>query len=123
MSKYKNLAQNTIIFALGNVFSKLILSLLLPMYTRVLTKAEYGTAELIASYAQLIVPIASLSISDALFRYAAGGRQNRSAVLENAFIVLGFGSIVLTASIPALYYIETVGKWGPYLVSICIVSM
>ena len=123
MSKYNKLAQNTAIFALGNVLSKLILSLLLPLYTRALTTAEYGTAELITSYSQLIVPIASLSIGDALFRYTMDKSQDRRHVLVNSCIVLCFGTILLFILVPLFGAIKTIGEWGVYLVLICVFSM
>lgn len=123
MSKYNKLAQNTAIFALGNVLSKLILSLLLPLYTRVLTTAEYGTVELITSYIQLIVPFASLSIGDALFRYTMDKKQDTKRVLMNSYIVLAIGTIVLFALIPIFCMVKTIGEWSLYLVLICIFSM
>ncbi len=123
MSKYNKLAQNTAIFALGNVLSKLILSLLLPLYTRVLTTAEYGTAELITSYSQLIVPFASLSIGDALFRYTMDKKQDTKNVLMNSYIVLFAGSILLMVLIPVFGLVRTIGEWSPFLVMICVFSM
>ena len=44
-SKYKLLASNTIIFAIGNILVKLISFFLMPLYTSVLTTAQYGVAE------------------------------------------------------------------------------
>ncbi len=123
MSKYKKLAENTVIFALGNVLSKLILSLLLPLYTRVLTTAEYGTAELITSYSQLIIPLISMSIGDALFRFSMDKKQDSRTVLSNSYIVLGAGTIFLLILVPFLKYISSIGKWSIYLALICIFSM
>lgn len=41
-NKYTTLISNTIIFALGTFGSKLLVFLLMPLYTSVLTTAEYG---------------------------------------------------------------------------------
>lgn len=123
MSKYKKLAENTVVFALGNVLSKLILSLLLPLYTRVLTTAEYGTAELITSYSQLIIPLISMSIGDALFRFSMDKNQDSRTVLTNSYIVLGAGTTFLLILVPFLKYISSIGKWSIYLALICIFSM
>ena len=46
-SKYKVLASNTIIFAIGNILVKLISFFLMPLYTSVLTTEQYGVAELL----------------------------------------------------------------------------
>ena len=46
-SKYRLLASNTMIFAIGNVLVKLISFVLMPLYTSVLTTTQYGVAELL----------------------------------------------------------------------------
>ena len=47
MDKYKRLISNTVIFAIGTFSSKVLVFLLMPLYTRVLTDAEYGVTDLI----------------------------------------------------------------------------
>ena len=44
-SKYKILASNTVIFAVGNILVKLISFFLMPLYTSILTTEQYGVAE------------------------------------------------------------------------------
>ena len=60
--KYKNLLKDLIIFAIGSLGSKLILFLLVPLYTNFLSTEEYGTTELIYTFEQLLVPFASMVI-------------------------------------------------------------
>ena len=43
-NNYKKLVYNTAIFAVGNFGSKILTFLIVPLYTYVLTTAEYGTA-------------------------------------------------------------------------------
>ncbi len=45
--KYKVLARDAIIFGIGTIGSKLIMFLLLPIYTNALTSEEYGIADLV----------------------------------------------------------------------------
>ena len=47
MDKYKKLISNTFIFAVGTFSSKLLVFLLMPLYTRVLTPEDYGVVNLI----------------------------------------------------------------------------
>lgn len=47
MDKYKRLLSNTLIFAIGTFSSKVLVFLLVPFYTNLLTKGEMGTADLI----------------------------------------------------------------------------
>ena len=44
INKYINLVKNIAIFALGSIGSKLIIFLLVPLYTNYLTTEEYGIA-------------------------------------------------------------------------------
>ena len=45
-SNYKKLVYNTAIFAIGNFGSKVLTFLIVPLYTYVLTTAEYGVIDL-----------------------------------------------------------------------------
>ena len=45
--KYKNLAKDTLIFAVGGIGTKMILFFLVPLYTNYLSTDEYGIADLI----------------------------------------------------------------------------
>lgn len=47
MSRYKELFRDTAIFAIGSIGTKLILFLMVPLYTNYMSSAEYGTADLI----------------------------------------------------------------------------
>lgn len=87
LSKYKELLSNTAIFAISNILSKLILSLLLPLYTRTLSTEMYGRAEIITTIADLIIPICSFAIQDALFRYSME-KERKELVLKNSLLVL-----------------------------------
>lgn len=44
-SNYKKLVYNTAIFAIGNFGSKVLTFLIVPLYTYVLTTAEYGVID------------------------------------------------------------------------------
>ena len=92
--KYKALFSNTAIFAISNAISKIILSLLLPLYTRTMTTGEYGTVELITTLSQLLYPALSLSIQDSAFRFAMDREKKAEQVLKNSLIVVFAGCIV-----------------------------
>lgn len=70
MEREKKLAKNIVIFAIGSFSSKLLQFLLIPFYTRVLSNSEYGTIDILQNIATLLIPIISLTISEAVFRYA-----------------------------------------------------
>ena len=62
MDKYKKLASNTIIFAIGTFSSKILSFLLMPFVTRMLTTADYGSADLIQQTVNVLIPIVTLQV-------------------------------------------------------------
>ena len=68
-TKYKRLVTDTIVFALGNLGSKVILFFMVPLYTNYMTTEEYGTSDLVFTVAQLLVPFVSVL----LLRTGKGG--------------------------------------------------
>lgn len=47
MNRYKQLFSNTVILAIGTFSSKLLVFVLMPLYTRVLTQDQYGIVDLL----------------------------------------------------------------------------
>lgn len=93
MSKYKELAKNTGIFALANFSSKILIFLLVPIYTRVLTTTEYGFYDLVYTTIQLLVPILTLNISEAVMRFLMKDDVSKKSVFSIAILDIFIGSI------------------------------
>ncbi len=93
MSKYKELAKNTGIFALANFSSKILVFLLVPIYTRVLTTTEYGFYDLVYTTIQLLVPILTLNISEAVMRFLMKEDVSKKSVFSIAVLDIFIGSI------------------------------
>ena len=106
MDKYKRLLSNTAILGIGTVTSKLLVLLLLPVYTECLTKAEYGVADIITQSANLLMPLISLGICEAVFRYTLDTANDRREVLTTGFVIILFGLGVMLALYPLLDTIE-----------------
>lgn len=69
MSKEKSLIKNTIIYAIGNFGSKLLVFLLLPIYTSYLTTSEFGYFDLIVNTVSLLVPLITFQMMDGIYRF------------------------------------------------------
>ena len=65
----KKLVKNTLLLMLGNFSSKLLVFLMVPLYTSVLTTAEYATSDLLTTTINLLYPFATLMISTAVMRF------------------------------------------------------
>lgn len=90
---------NTFLFALGNFSSRAINFLLLPVYTRFLTPADYGRLDLISTTVSLLFPFVTLQIFDALFRYSSELKSSeyRKVVFSSSLI---FSLISVSLLIP-----------------------
>lgn len=75
MNRYSKLLNNSAIFALGSLGSKLIIILLVPLYTYYLSSQDYGIVDLISSTQALMMPFITLTVEQALLRYLIGSKN------------------------------------------------
>ncbi|MFA5659651.1 MAG: polysaccharide biosynthesis protein, partial [Oscillospiraceae bacterium] len=68
-NSYSKLFSNTIVFAVGTFSSKILVFLLLPLYTRALTQGQLGTVDLIVQMANLMIPVVTVSVAEAVIRF------------------------------------------------------
>ncbi|WP_186667710.1 lipopolysaccharide biosynthesis protein [Sporosarcina sp. BP05] len=102
MNTYKKLFNNTLVFAMGSLGSKLISFLLVPLYTYYLTKSEFGMVDLIITTTSLLVPIFTLSIFEAVLRFAMDENYDKQTILVNSLFVTLLGFISLLFIYPIL---------------------
>ncbi len=99
MSRYKELLVNLIIFTAGSFFTKLLLFLLIPLYTNTLTTAEFGIADLLSNSADLLLPVLTVCISESVFRFSIDNDIEKAKLLSNGLFVISIGSIILLVSL------------------------
>lgn len=92
-SKY--LIKNTGILAISNFSSKILVFLLVPLYTSVLSTEEYGTYDLAVSTVTLLYPILTANIVDAVMRFTMDKTYSKeeAASIGLKYVLI---SIVLT---------------------------
>lgn len=109
MNKYKKLLNNTLFFAIGGFASKILVLLLLPLYTNVLSPSEYGISDLFLTTNSLITPIFTLSISSATIRFAMDKAEDKKKVFSDSLIVIHISLVLLVALICLLKtYVSTI---------------
>ena len=98
MNKKEELAKNTIIILLGKFCTQFLSFFLLPLYTRYLTTTEYGIYDLINTYLILLVPVISLELFDALFRFLIDARDDieKTKQIVSSIIYGIIGTIFIT---------------------------
>ncbi len=87
-NRKKSFAKNTIILGIGIAFPKFVSIITLPIITARLTKIEYGTYDLVLTIMQLIIPIATLQLSSAAFRYLidCNTKKEKSIIISTLWL-------------------------------------
>ena len=107
MSRYKRLLSNTAILGAGTFVSKVLVFLLMPLYTALLSTDQFGTADILTQTANLLMPLAALGIGDGLFRFALDAEcDKRKKVFTNALSVIIIGIIPLSILINILGFFD-----------------
>lgn len=106
-SPYKNLINNSIVFTIANIGSKIISFIMVPLYTYVLSTEEYGTVDVMLTLNSLLLPVLFLSISDAVLRYALDKRYDKSEVLSAAIKVCTISILIICIILPVIGYFES----------------
>lgn len=94
-SRYKRLGKNTIIVFVGNAGSKLIGFLMLPFYTHWLSKAEYGTSDLINTYSLIFVALFTCCLADSIFIFPKGKSDKEKTKYFTSGLLFVFSSFLI----------------------------
>ncbi len=104
-NRNEKLVKNVLLFAIGNIGSKLLQIILVPLYTRVMTSAEYGTVDVMQAVVSLLMPIFSFTIYEAVFRYAMEKDYDKCAVFSTGIVMslLGTGFLCVGGGVASLF--------------------
>ena len=101
MSRELNLIKNTFVLAIGKFFPKFVGLITLPLITANLTKIEYGTYDLINTLVSLFLPVITLQLQAAAFRFLIEYRNNeemKKSIISNILffvIFVAFISVII----------------------------
>lgn len=113
MRREGTLEKNIAFMTIGNFSSKVLSFLLIPLYSSVLTTAEYGTADLITTMITLLAPMLTLQINESVLRFCLDKNANYKAIISNGTMLLLFGTVVLSLLTPVFRLIDAI---RPYYV-------
>ena len=124
---YKNriafLLGNTLVFALGGLAIKAVSLVLMPLYTTALTAGEYGTAELLNSAIEIVLPLLSLGVVEALYRFSIDDDVPKGELFAGSLVVLGGGVVctgVACALGSVLWNMEHAAAFFALFCSVCV---
>lgn len=81
-SRYRYLAGNIALFSISNFVSKILVFLLVPLYTDVLSTYEYGIADVMQVTLLLLVPMLTLNMGEAALRFGIENSDKRGSILK-----------------------------------------
>lgn len=95
--RYNYLLKNIGLLTLSNFGSKILVFLMVPLYTSVLSTSDYGTYDLFNTTISLLIPIISINISEGVLRFALDEKNDSSIVYSIGWniIIKGFLVVVL----------------------------
>lgn len=92
MSKIRKLAGQTAVYGLSSILGRILGYLLVPIHTRVLSEAAYGSVVEFYSYVALLLIILTYGMETAFFRFAESTGK-RHTVMSNGFLSILVSSL------------------------------
>ncbi len=105
MNKYKKLASNTIIFAIGNFGAKILVLLLTRLYTKYISPADMGTKENLEMTALFLQPIFTFALQEYLIRFGLDKNYDKRQVFTTSTYLTITGMIAVILLVPGLRFI------------------
>ncbi len=115
-SKYGDLSKNTLLFTINSFGSKLITFLLVPLYTNVLSTNDYGTADLMTSTAQLLIPLLTLNIQDAVLRFSLDKTKDPKKIISIGCTINSISMCLLGITLFLLSYFGILSFGKEYII-------
>ncbi len=111
MNKYKSLAKNTAIFAIGTFGSKILSFIMVFFYSRAMSTAEFGLLDIIINSASLVIPVAFLGITNAVIRFGLDDDYKQSDVFTTGLLSVGIGFGFLLLLSPLVMMIDDLKQY------------
>ena len=104
MKREKALLKNTIIIAFGTILPKLASIITLPIITAKLTKTEYGIYDIISIAVSLFLPVVTLQIQSAAFRFLIEYEKDERKKSKIISTIMVFVSIVSICAMIIMFF-------------------
>lgn len=117
MNSKKEYIVNTITLLIGKFSTQFVSFLLIPLYTRFLIASDYGFIDLIQTYITLFVPIFTLKLDSATFRFLIdcrkdGKEKERNEIVTNVLAIIFFLAIIVLVGMFLLRRIIKINYYG-----------
>jgi len=116
LEEYKKLIKNIGLLSISNFGSKILIFLLVPLYTNILSTYEYGSYDLVVTSINLLIPILTLEISSGVLRFALDKDVNGYNVFTVGLTVTIKGVLGLLAIIVVNNFINVIPAINDYYI-------
>ena len=116
MNKYKKLAFNTGIFAIGNFGSKILVLLLTNLYTKYMSPADINDKDLLESSALFLIPIFSFGLQEYLIRFGLDKHYDKKQVFSTSACMTFTGFLGVALIVPLLKMIPLLNFINDYTI-------
>jgi O-antigen/teichoic acid export membrane protein len=102
MSVAKRLASQTAIYGVSSIVGRVLTYLLVPVYTRVFGRAEYGVVTELYAYVAFLNIVFTYGMETAYFRFANRPGQDQQVLYDRVLSLLLLSSVVLSGALALL---------------------
>lgn len=117
MNSYQKLANNTVILAIGQFSSKILVYVMLKFYTNMLGTDGFGDVNNIINASSLLISVVTLSINEGVLRFALDKANSGKQVLSIGINVALVGLLIFSAAVPLVGMIDMLSgyQWLIYM--------
>lgn len=113
--RIKYLLKNTGILTVSSFATKILSIFLVPLYTGILSTAEYGIYDLVGTSISIIFPVLTLNIVDAVMRFAMDRRCSNDSLSRIGIRYVLRSDMIVFGVLVAIYFLNLVPEIRDYL--------
>jgi O-antigen/teichoic acid export membrane protein len=121
--RIKELLSNTALFTIANMGSKILVFLMVPLYTAVLSTEEYGVADMVQTTSLLLHPVLTCMIAEAVLRFCFIKDMDTSQVFRIGLSISLWGTVICVFLSFVFLYIPFFSSLGEYVLFIPIMFL
>ncbi len=120
MNRKRYFAKNTALFAIHSLGTKLIVFLMVPVYTNVFSSDDYGIVDLVTTLSTILVPVMFLNIYEGIQRFCLDEAADHFGILSVGFIGLAFSLLFGLILLPVSNLFRSIAPFSILLYLYCI---
>ena len=120
--KYKKLLSDTVLFSVSNFGSKVLVFLLVPLYTNVLSTVEYGIVDLMLTLTNLFMPVLTLCVAEASLRFAFDKNIAKHHITSIAILFIFLSTVIICFCKPFMTkFSPELAEYWKYFIAIYVI--